>query len=59
MNEAGTVSTATLGTPLRLTISSGCRYWAMSTAPPCSSDTRAAEVGTSLKITVSMAGLPP
>ena len=59
MNEAGTVSTATFGTFFRLMISSGCRYCAMSTAPPCSSWTREAEVGTSLKTTVSIAGLPP
>jgi hypothetical protein len=31
----------------------------MSTAPPRRSWTREAEVGTSLKITVSIAGLPP
>ena len=59
MNEAGTVSTATFGAFCRSMISRGCRYWAMSTAPPRRSWTRAAEVGTSLNTTVSIAGLPP
>jgi hypothetical protein len=52
-NEAATESTATFG-PLSETYSSGCRNWAMSTAPRSSSEIRAAEVGTSFMITVFM-----
>ena len=58
MNEESTLSTATSFWSRSFMISSGCRYCAMSTAPPCSSDARVADVGTSRKITVSIAGLP-
>ena len=58
MNEESTLSTATSFWSRSFMISSGCRYCAISTAPPCSSEARVADVGTSRKITVSIAGLP-
>ena len=58
MKEASTESIFTPCCLRSRTISSGCRYCAMSTAPPCNSAARVAEVGTSRKITVSIAGLP-
>ena len=59
MKVAGIVSTVTPGALASCTSSSGCRYCAISTAPPCRSCARFAEVGTSRMITVSIAGLPP